>query len=617
MMWILWEIPVFLLTAGKGKTSLLVSFAVFFTLLMIAVIIKRKYNVGAGFELRYPSFSGLISLFLSALFYLRWNTSGRIQWFAELTGKPIRQSCILIALLLSLLSLPGIDYLLKIFISPVNRRTSDNESYISRKYILGFTALCAFLTMFLNSRCSPLYLFNSWVDPNTMFTVGKGVLKGYVPYRDLYEQKGPLLVFLHTFGASVSWDTFIGMWLLELAACFAFLYLAYRITALYFGQKSLLIVPFASAVIYGCYAFRAGDLAEEYALPCFAWALYVGLKALKSGCLPSRREFFLTGITSGFVFWMKYSLVGMYIGWFLVLGIFSVFRKKIMDFLRGLGMIAAGVLLITVPVFVYFAVHSALDSLFEAYFYNNLFYYSHNEYSFPEKMKAGLNFCQRFIPVPMVLSVIGLLWMIIRGRWKSFLLILSAAAGCFVLIFIGGINHWYTSFGLAVYSLFGLWLLPDLTEMVPDIYEKVKYRVRNLSVYAMTAGLLLLCVSSFNLRILEYTKEMIFQYQMKEIIEKSGNTDPKVLAYGIGDPGVNTVAGLIPNMRFFCNYLNERLAEISEEQKACIDSRCVDYIITTSKWEDRYPQFETYDHKGCIVGLGDDALVYYHYYTPN
>lgn len=47
------------------------------------------------------------------------------------------------------------------------------------------------------SRSSPLYPFNYWVDSNCFFTVGKSMMKGLVTYRDIYEQKGPLLYFLH------------------------------------------------------------------------------------------------------------------------------------------------------------------------------------------------------------------------------------------------------------------------------------------------------------------------------------------------------------------------------------------------------------------------------------
>ena len=53
--------------------------------------------------------------------------------------------------------------------------------------------LAAFVMILLCSKSSPLYPMNDWVDVNCFFTVGRGMLHGLVPYRDLYEQKGDLL----------------------------------------------------------------------------------------------------------------------------------------------------------------------------------------------------------------------------------------------------------------------------------------------------------------------------------------------------------------------------------------------------------------------------------------
>lgn len=73
----------------------------------------------------------------------------------------------------------------------------------------------AFLNMMVLSLSSPLYSFNNGVDPNTMFTVGRGLLSGLMPYKDLFEQKGPLVFLLHTVAALISKTNFIGIYFLE------------------------------------------------------------------------------------------------------------------------------------------------------------------------------------------------------------------------------------------------------------------------------------------------------------------------------------------------------------------------------------------------------------------
>ena len=89
---------------------------------------------------------------------------------------------------------------------------------------LVYSLAAAFITLLICSKSSPLYPVNDWVDANTYLTVGRGMLHGMVPYRDLYEQKGPLLYMLHAGAAAVTEKSFLGVFIIEVIACTAFLY---------------------------------------------------------------------------------------------------------------------------------------------------------------------------------------------------------------------------------------------------------------------------------------------------------------------------------------------------------------------------------------------------------
>ena len=54
--------------------------------------------------------------------------------------------------------------------------------------------------------------------------------------------------------------------------------------------------------------------------------------------------------------------------------------------------------------------------------------------------------------------------------------------------------------------------------------------------------------------------------------------------------GVNTVAGLLPNQRFFCGF-NLPLMDIAEEQNSCLRTGCTDYALTFMRSID-YPMYE-------------------------
>ena len=46
----------------------------------------------------------------------------------------------------------------------------------------------SFVLLFFCSMTSYLFPIHNWVDQNCFLTLGKGILEGTVPYRDLFEQ---------------------------------------------------------------------------------------------------------------------------------------------------------------------------------------------------------------------------------------------------------------------------------------------------------------------------------------------------------------------------------------------------------------------------------------------
>ena len=71
-----------------------------------------------------------------------------------------------------------------------------------------YCLIVAFLFLLIATKSSPLYVCNDWVDSNIFFNIAKGIVHGEVPYRDLFEQKGPLLYFAYIIPYLISNDTF-------------------------------------------------------------------------------------------------------------------------------------------------------------------------------------------------------------------------------------------------------------------------------------------------------------------------------------------------------------------------------------------------------------------------
>ena len=177
------------------------------------------------------------------------------------------------------------------------------------------------ITITICSKSSPLYPMNNWDDANCFFTVGKAVGNGEVMYRDIFEQKGPVLYFLHTIAYFISRDSFLGVYFIEIAACFGFLFVSYKITELFEGRKSILFIPILGALIYSSKAFEQGDSVEELCLPLFTLSLYIGVKAVMNKKTPDKLGWFIIGVCSAAVLWIKFSMLGFYIGF----GFFMLF----------------------------------------------------------------------------------------------------------------------------------------------------------------------------------------------------------------------------------------------------------------------------------------------------
>ncbi len=569
-------LPHFLLLSGPDKLSALAGFVIYS---LLGILLQRLYK--AKFEgIVHPLLCSGISLALGCLFYIRWQNAQLFAAMESLPGMPAKRICGLAAALLSLLSLPGTDMLIsaaeKLLLKKESRSGAVNETV--------FIGMSSAVLITLVSKCSPFYAFNDWVDPHTMFTVGKSILHGMVPYRDVFEQKGPLLLLLHSLGALVSYKSLLGIWILEIVTCFFFLFFSWRILKMCFGGKALPMIPVMMLAVFTSLSFEQGDSAEELCLPLLAYGLWTGYKSLRKEVLPKRSEWILIGVTSGCVLWMKYSMLGFYLGWFLAFFLFARKRNCLKDLLRGIGWIMAGVGMVTVPILVWFAWAGGFRKLFEVYFYENMFLYPktadlYGNFALHRNLLNGLlNFIIFSTPI-FIASVLGLFRSRRRDNKPLFRLLLYSFTGLFLTIYFSGRFYTYYSLIFGVFVPFGFCLIQDLAEK--SVLSKLQSR--NLSGTILAAVFCLCVIGAFlfsgNMRSLALKESDYPEFRAMELIESSGIEKPVLMNYQYLDMGVNTIAGMLPNQRFFCGF-NLPLDEIAAEQNACLASGCTDFVLT-------------------------------------
>lgn len=460
---------------------------------------------------------------------------------------------------------------------------------MKRKYLfLGWCMTLSALFIGLASKSSPLYPLNDWVDVNCFFTMGRSLLDGLVPYRDLYEQKGPVLYFAFAIIALFSRHSYVGVYVVEVFTYGLFLYYSGKIATIYLGNTRwcYMIVALIGALVPMSWSFTHGGSVEQHCLFMICYGLYTVLAALHAKRGLTSKEGIVNGTFAGMMLWIKYTMLGFYLGLALAILIRYLtdrtLRKKL---LSTIGHFFLGIGLVSIVVFAYFAWHGALKDLFTVYFYNNIFLYpAEVEGSRWALMLNCLVSALRYNRCYSWMLLLGLLWIgkQIIVRWESALVLILS----FVFLTIG--TYWgcrgYDYYGLifAAFVVFGPILIVQLLRLF-----SVERLLRSFDISPVVFPCALILTLSVllgsalnedqNLYMTQYDKEDTPQYQFAQIINTVDA--PTLLNYGFLDGGFYYAADATPACRFYC-YFNINAPDMWETQNQCIRDGDADFIVT-------------------------------------
>lgn len=287
-------------------------------------------------------------------------------------------------------------------------------------------------------------------------------------------------------------------------------------------------------------------------------------------------------------------MVGFYLGWIITFIIFSSQNKLFQQLISGIYNIITGICTITIPIILYFLSNSALSDLYSAYFYNNLFHYAFTQISIFKKLSWGIESLWKFNRPTSIIRFLGIIWALDRGHWKQAFFIATTLFTTFLFVYGGGRSYVYYGFIFNSFIVFGLcWFLSLLSSTVV-IKTKIKKILPNCHYLSISIGMISLCIFSMNISFMDYPKEFMMQYKMKTVIDQSSLDNPTILEYKTMATGINTVAGLMPNTRYFCSFNLLEANEMIQEQNECVRNTCADFIITESDQENDQTSFENY-----------------------
>ena len=429
-----------------------------------------------------------------------------------------------------------------------------------RGLALAACAALAALMLLFASQCSPLYPINLWDDANCLLTVGRVMRRGGVLYRDIYEQKGPLLYLIHALAACVSDTSFWGVYVLEIPALTAALYAAYRLLRLRTGAGFAL----GAAAVWGALtvtggAFMRGDSAEEFCLPLLTAALALAYAEYGRRARPMRaKRLLLCGVLAGGIATIKYTLLGAMVGLCAVEGALALKEGGAPRALKSAGVFLAGMAIPILPWVIYFAANGALRDAYTAYIYNNVFLYGGEAASWGQRLGELARYVQKnalwAVPAALGLAALAADW----GETAAVRLCVAAmAAGQFAAVFFVGRVWAYSLLALAAFGVIGCMQLRG---------QKLEQLAQGRLAAAMPEGATL-------------------------------------LQYSHLDDGLYLAAHTLPREKYFV-LLNVQLEAMRDALDRAVRKAVPDYVLVS--WRELPAEFDRYELIASDVGYDDD-----------
>lgn len=467
----------------------------------------------------------------------------------------------------------------------------------------------AFLIMLICSRSSFLYVFNLWDDANSYFTVGKCIFRGFVPYRDLFDQKGILLYFIYGLSSLISRTTFHGVFVFEVIAAGMSLIAVFRIYRLFLKTKVFwyILIPVTGAVIYTARNFYWGGSAEEFLFPFLMWGLYLSVRYFKN-VYPEpmeTKDVFIAGILAGCVFNIKFNSLGLFFAWMMmVFFAYIIGARQLARAFAECVVFLVGMLLTLFPWAIYFGINGAIDDWMYVYIYKNVFEYS-KKLSLSERAAAFYDIIKdHFLNnrIVFILIAIGIVYFFVScistlvyeysgslsRRDRIFLRIkftelvnLGLLFGFLLLvIFIGGVSLPYYSFPINGFVVFGFIPFCYIIERNTHFEDPERFIIQ-LSIVSAIVSMVLCWFLSMNVRVMHLKKDELWLYRFRDYIAESGIKDPGLIVEFSFDVGLYTVLDIEPICYYFqTQTLN--MDEVLEYQKQYLHSGEADFVVTVN-----------------------------------
>lgn len=271
--------------------------------------------------------------------------------------------------------------------------------------------------------------------------------KGYMPYRDTFDHKGPLTYVINYVGALISSN--YGIWCIEFVSLAVTVWLMYKISCLLCSRLQACIVVLVSLVPLYDY-FQDGNLVEEYAMPLIAISAFIFLDYLLNKFITAPR-LILCGFCMGGVLMLRPNMIGLWIVFCFAIFFNELYHKQFADLLRFILFFLIGTAIATTPFLIWLGINHALGDFWDVYIRFNFLYSNNEDMNLSTKWETLCLFANNIV---FLFTLVSSLFFCYSNKEKRFLYVTYSCYLIVTLLLLSMSGRYYLHYAMILVPAF-------------------------------------------------------------------------------------------------------------------------------------------------------------------
>lgn len=356
----------------------------------------------------------------------------------------------------------------------------ENKKYRTEAIAIVLFAIASFVFL-AQSSLHPWIGKNVHTDSAVYKTIAMMMQKGYMPYRDTFDHKGPLMYIINYIGNLLS--SYKGVWVIEYISLTFTLYMMRKIALISkCGEiQAVISVVFAVSLLFEF--FDGGNMTEEYAMPFIAVSLFIFLDYFCNEKITKLR-LCICGFCLGCVLMLRPNMIAVWFVFCVAVLIKCLVEKNYAELIKFIIWFSIGLALIVVPIVVWLGVNHALpDFWFDYITFNTI--YSTSEGGMTTEGEKVATFFFFLNNVVHYAALVSTAYLLIKKKEKIYAIYLVFLFVNFATVIMSGLQ----------FGHYGMTMIPTMVFPLTGFMEDMGKVAKNTKVVSIGLSMVLLIAS--------------------------------------------------------------------------------------------------------------------------